>query len=105
MAHHAADGQQRLNDGGKPHRFNAIMRRLEGVTHKALTEALRKLERNGLISREVIDTSPIAVEYSITPLGRTLQVPFGAVYEWAVAHLQEIENAQAAFDARREQAP
>jgi DNA-binding HxlR family transcriptional regulator len=84
----------------KPTRFNAIRRRLEGVTHKALTQALRRLERNGLIARAVLATSPVAVEYSITDLGRTLQAPFGAVYEWAISHLPEIEQAQEAYDER-----
>ena len=84
----------------RPTRFNALMRRLEGITHKALTQALRRLERNGLIARRVIATSPVAVEYSITELGRTLQVPFGAVYEWAIHHLDDIEEAQRKFDAK-----
>lgn len=82
----------------KPTRFNEIKRRLEGITHKALTQALRRLERNGLIAREVINSSPVAVEYSITELGRTLQVPFGAVYEWSIRHLEEIERARDAYD-------
>lgn len=84
----------------RPMRFNALMRRLEGITHKALTQALRRLERNGLIARRVMATSPVAVEYSITDLGRTLQVPFAAVYDWAVHHLDDIEEAQRTFDAR-----
>ena len=84
----------------KPTRFNEIRRRLEGVTHKALTQALRRLERNGLIARAVLATSPVAVEYSITDLGRTLQVPFGAVYEWAINHLHQIEQAQESYDGR-----
>ena len=84
----------------RPTRFNALMRRLEGITHKALTQALRRLERNGLIARRVIATSPVAVEYSITDLGRTLQVPFTAVYDWAIHHLDDIEQARHNFDAR-----
>jgi DNA-binding HxlR family transcriptional regulator len=89
----------------KPTRFNEIKRRLEGITHKALTQALRRLERNGLISREVLNTSPVAVEYSITDLGRTLQIPFGAMYDWSIKHLHVIEEAQRAYDqhALREQ--
>lgn len=87
----------------KPTRFNEIRRRLEGITHKALTQALRRLERNGLVARKVLATSPVAVEYSITDLGRTLQVPLGAAYEWAIDHLQEIERAQEAYDARSDQ--
>jgi len=87
----------------KPTRFNEIRRRLERITHKALTQALRRLERNGLVARKVLATSPVAVEYSITDLGRTLQVPLGAAYEWAIDHLQEIERAQEACDARSDQ--
>lgn len=84
----------------RPTRFNALMHRLEGITHKALTQALRRLERNGLIARRVMATSPVAVEYSITDLGRTLHVPFGAVYDWAIHHLDDIEEAQRRYDAR-----
>ena len=87
----------------KPTRFNEMRRKMEGITHKALTQALRRLERNGLIARKVLNTSPVAVEYSITELGRTLQVPFGAMYEWSINHLHEIEEAQVAFDQRAEQ--
>jgi DNA-binding HxlR family transcriptional regulator len=82
----------------RPTRFNEIRRRLEGITHKALSEALRKLERNGLIHREVLNTSPVAVEYSITELGETLQIPFRAMYQWSIDHLSEIEASQEAFD-------
>ena len=85
----------------KPTRFNEFRRRLEGVTHKALTQALRRLERNGLIDRKVFPTSPVAVEYSITELGRTLQVPLGAAYDWAIGHLHEIEQAQQAYDNKK----
>ncbi|HEV2502735.1 MAG TPA: helix-turn-helix domain-containing protein [Mesorhizobium sp.] len=84
----------------KPTRFNEFRRRLEGITHKALTQALRRLERNGLIARKVFPTSPVSVEYSITELGRTLQVPLGAAFDWAIGHLHEIEQAQEAYDGR-----
>jgi DNA-binding HxlR family transcriptional regulator len=60
---------------------------------------LRRLERNGLIARRVLATSPVAVEYSITDLGRTLQAPLGAAYDWAIEHQREIERAQEAYDA------
>ncbi len=83
----------------KPSRFNAIKRRLDGITHKALTEALRRLERNGLITRRVIPTSPVGVEYSITPLGSTLREPFDALCGWVVAHSDAVIGAQAAYEA------
>ncbi|ELY4775446.1 winged helix-turn-helix transcriptional regulator [Cronobacter turicensis] len=84
----------------QPARFNAIKRRLDPITHKALTEALRRLERNGLVNRRVIASSPVAVEYSITPLGRTLQEPFVALVSWARQHGAAIELAQVAYDDR-----
>lgn len=84
----------------QPARFNAIKRRLDPITHKALTEALRRLERNGLVSRRVIASSPVAVEYAITPLGRTLQEPFVALVSWARQHGASIVQAQAAYDDR-----
>ena len=80
----------------QPSRFNAIKRRLDPITHKALTEALRRLERNGLVNRKVIATSPVAVEYSITALGRTLQQPFEALIGWAQQHGAELMAAQLA---------
>ena len=87
-----------IDDG--PQRFNAIRRRLEGVTQKALTQCLRRLERNGLVARRVIASSPVAVEYQITPLGRTLQVPFKALYAWTLENMETVEQARSAFDRR-----
>ena len=85
-----------LDDG--PVRFNSIKRRMEGVTQKALTQCLRKLERNGLVARRVLPVSPVAVEYEITPLGRTLVVPFRALYAWTVDHMNDVVQARERFD-------
>ena len=84
---------------GEPLRFNALKRRLEGVTQKALTQALRRLERNGLVERRVIPTSPVSVEYSITPLGGTLREPFAILHAWTVDHHAAVEQARRTFDA------
>ncbi|MBD8664750.1 helix-turn-helix transcriptional regulator [Rhizobium sp. CFBP 8752] len=83
-----------------PMRFNGIKRHLGGVTQKALTQCLRRLERNGLISRRVIETSPIGVEYTITPLGCSLLGPFQALHAWTMEHLDAVERARQAFDGR-----
>lgn len=83
----------------RPSRFNEIMRRLDGITHKALADALKRLERNGLVKRHVLPTTPVGVEYTITPLGRSLQHPFEALYQWALAHGPELQKAQAEFDS------
>lgn len=89
----------------QPARFNAIKRRLAPITHKALTEALRRLERNGLVNRRVIASSPIAVEYSITALGHTLKDPFVVLVAWATEHGQSMEKAQASYDGRAAELP
>jgi DNA-binding HxlR family transcriptional regulator len=82
----------------KPARFNQIKRRLEGITHKALADALKRLERNGLVTRTVLPTSPIGVEYAITPLGLTLQQPFMALYNWALTYADAVEAAGISYD-------
>ncbi|HEX7885271.1 MAG TPA: helix-turn-helix domain-containing protein [Phenylobacterium sp.] len=83
-----------------PLRFNAIKRGLEGVSQKALTQCLRRLERSGLVSRHVIPVSPVGVEYGITPLGRTLQEPLMAMHVWTLTHGAAVEQAQQIFDRR-----
>ena len=83
----------------KPARFNAIKRRLDGITHKALADALKRLERNGLITRTVLATvTPIGVEYAITPMGLSLRAPFEALCAWALANGEAIDAAGADYD-------
>ena len=82
----------------KPSRFNEIKRRLDGITHKALADALKRLERNGLVTRTVLPTQPIGVEYAITPLGHSLREPFEALCAWAAANGQRIETATKIYD-------
>nr|WP_249796985.1 MULTISPECIES: helix-turn-helix domain-containing protein [unclassified Bradyrhizobium] len=84
-----------------PTRFNQLKRALEPITQKSLTQTLRRLERSGMVSRTVVDTSPVAVEYAITPLGRTLAGPFSALYRWAVAYQDQVEGARQQFDTQR----
>jgi DNA-binding HxlR family transcriptional regulator len=86
----------------KPLRFNEIKRRLDGITQKALTQSLRRLERSGILARRVIPSSQVAVEYSVTPLGRTLETPFRVLYAWTVEHAGTVAQAQADFDKRAE---
>ena len=88
-----------LDDG--PVRFNAIKRRLEGVTQKALTECLRRLERNGFILRRVLPTSPVAVEYETTAIGRSLHSRLKSLYVWTQQNLHMVEVARKAFDEKK----
>ncbi|MDQ0779795.1 DNA-binding HxlR family transcriptional regulator [Streptomyces aurantiacus] len=84
----------------KPTRFNEIKRRLEGVTQRVLTQTLRRLERNGMVVRRVLPTSPVGVEYSLTPLGESLREPFGRLYDWTVNNADEIRAHQIDYDRR-----
>jgi len=83
----------------KPTRFNEIKRRLSGVTQRVLTQTLRRLERNGMVTRRIIPTSPVGVEYALTPLGESLREPFGKLYDWTIEHAETIREAQASYDA------
>ncbi len=83
-----------------PLRFNAIRRQIEGVTQKALTQCLRRLERNGLVERRVIPLSPVAVEYELTELGQSLGKPFSVLYGWTVENLPAVDLARLRFDQR-----
>ncbi|MGI5156375.1 winged helix-turn-helix transcriptional regulator [Microbispora sp. CA-102843] len=84
----------------EPRRFNELKRRLEGVTQRVLTQTLRRLERNGMIARRVLPTSPVGVEYSLTPLGESLREPFGRLYDWTVDNADEIQRHQMEYDRR-----
>ncbi|WP_338556886.1 helix-turn-helix domain-containing protein [Erwinia sp. E_sp_B04_7] len=84
----------------EPLRFNEIKRNMDGITQKSLTQCLRRLERNGIVGRRVIPTSQVGVEYSITPLGRTLEIPFQALYNWTVEYSPAVTDAQAEYDSR-----
>jgi DNA-binding HxlR family transcriptional regulator len=74
---------------GGTHRFNELLRRIEGVSHKMLTQTLRDLERANCVQRTVIPDAPIAVEYSLTDLGQTLVDPLRGIIEWANEHAAE----------------
>ena len=84
----------------EPTRFNEIRRRLDGVTQRVLTQTLRRLERSGMLVRRVLPTSPVGVEYSLTPLGESLREPFSHLHGWTTAHADEIRAHQLAYDHR-----
>ena len=66
----------------EPVRFNQLRRDVEGISTKVLSQTLKRLGRDGLILREVFPTVPVTVEYSITPLGRTLSEKLSTITEW-----------------------
>ncbi|MEU0542110.1 helix-turn-helix domain-containing protein [Nocardia sp. NPDC005978] len=85
--------------GKRPHRFNELHRGIETISQRMLTRTLRALTHDGLVRREVFPTTPPAVEYSLTPLGRSLLTPLSALGDWAVEHQPQIAAARATNDA------
>lgn len=82
---------------GGPMRFNALRRANDGITQKALTQCLRRLEANGFITRSVVSTAPVAVVYEISHLGRSLEPHLQAILNWADQHRDEVFAAQRRF--------
>jgi DNA-binding HxlR family transcriptional regulator len=68
-------------------RFGELQRALDGITQKMLTQQLREMEEDGIISRKVYPQIPPKVEYSLTPLGESLQPILYAMHEWGAKHL------------------
>ncbi|MEU7875481.1 helix-turn-helix domain-containing protein [Dactylosporangium sp. NPDC049140] len=85
---------------GQPRRFNELRVPLRRVSSKVLSETLRALERDGLITRTAYDEIPPRVEYIITDLGRTLFPAMDACRTWAAEHLPALESARSDY-ARR----
>jgi DNA-binding HxlR family transcriptional regulator len=84
----------------RPLRFNELRRLLDGITQKMLTQTLRALERDGLVSRAVYPTVPPRVEYGLTPLGVEAGRLTAAIGDWSVEHAAEILTARAAYDTQ-----
>ncbi|MCX5151251.1 MULTISPECIES: winged helix-turn-helix transcriptional regulator [unclassified Streptomyces] len=76
-------------------RYTDLMRRIEGVSQKMLTQTLRGLEADGFVTRTVYPTIPPRVEYDLTELGRSLAEPISALRQWTETHINEIERARA----------
>ena len=87
---------QTLGEG--PRRFNELRREIPSVSQRMLTLTLRNLERDGLVSRTVTPTIPPRVDYELTPLGQSLQVPICGLATWAVNNVEAIHGAQARYD-------
>jgi DNA-binding HxlR family transcriptional regulator len=82
----------------RTHRFAELRRGISGISQKMLTQTLRSLERDGLVTRTIYAEVPPRVEYTLTPLGRTLVDPIQAVVAWAEDHITEVETAQREHD-------
>ncbi|WP_309621653.1 helix-turn-helix domain-containing protein [Novosphingobium sp.] len=92
----------RLGQG--PVRFNALRREIHGLSQKVLSQVLKRLERDGLITREAFPTVPVTVEYALTGLGECLTANVGPLLRWAEANMEQIKLAQVAYDRRMAEA-
>ncbi len=86
--------------GGGTRRFTDLKRGIDGISQRMLTVTLRGLERDGIVTRTMYPVMPPRVDYALTPMGDTLLDAVGTLIGWANAHLDEIEAARAAYDAR-----
>ncbi|MGK5529611.1 winged helix-turn-helix transcriptional regulator [Streptomyces sp. URMC 129] len=92
-------------EDGRPVRFNALRRRLDGITQKMLTRTLRALERDGLLTRAVYPTVPPRVEYRLTALGMGVGRLIAGITAWSEEHIDAIVAARARFDERAADEP
>ncbi len=79
-------------------RFTRLSEFVEGISQKMLTQTLRQMERDGLITRTVHPVVPPRVEYRLTGLGLSLGAAFCGVWVWAAENLKEVERARRKFD-------
>ena len=88
-----------LADG--PRRYSAIATRVQGVSQKMLTQTLRALERDGLVTRTVFPEVPPRVEYQLTDAGRSLRAVLQPLEDWATSHMAAVGVAREEYDAAR----
>lgn len=84
----------------RPHRFGELHRAVHDISKRMLTQTLRDLERDGLITRHVFPTKPPGVEYRLSPLGQSLLEPMAGLIDWADRCYGDIHAARARFDGR-----
>ena len=87
---------------GEPRRmrYSELSRRLAGVSQKMLTQTLRSLERDGLLTRTVTPTVPVTVTYELTDLGLSLHSVIRGIKAWAEAHMDEVLANRNTYDTR-----
>jgi DNA-binding HxlR family transcriptional regulator len=89
----------------RPHRFSELHRAVHDISKRMLTQTLRDLERDGLITRHVFPTKPPSVEYRLAPLGLSLLEPMASLIDWADRCHGDIHAARARYDGTPDDAP
>jgi DNA-binding HxlR family transcriptional regulator len=87
-----------LADG--PRRHGELRSRVASISQKMLTQTLRELERDGLVTRTVTAQVPVRVDYALSPLGYSLVPVLQALKLWSESHIEEISDARAAYGRR-----
>ncbi|MFK0103002.1 winged helix-turn-helix transcriptional regulator [Streptomyces sp. NPDC091040] len=82
----------------RPLRFSELSRRISGVSQKMLTQTLRALERDGMVTRTVTPTVPVTVSYELTDLGHSLQQVMRDIKKWAETNMAEVLTHRDAYD-------
>lgn len=83
-----------------PQRYSDLARQLAGVSQKMLTQTLRNLERDGLLTRTVTAEVPVRVDYELTPLGSSLGQLLADLKSWAEEHMPDVDEARQRYDRR-----
>lgn len=91
-----------LQDGSL--RYSELRRIIAGISQKMLTQTLRTLERDGIVTRTVIPAVPVRVDYELTDVGRTLLPVIRGIKVWSETHIEDIQRARDEFDTRPEPA-
>jgi DNA-binding HxlR family transcriptional regulator len=78
----------------RPHRFGELRRGIRGISHKVLSQTLQSLECDGFVQRTPLATVPPTVEYSLTPLGRSLDEPLAGIRHWAERYIEQVQAAR-----------
>jgi DNA-binding HxlR family transcriptional regulator len=99
-----SDGSHQLDThcAGEPRtmRYSELSRLLAGVSQKMLTQTLRSLERDGLITRTATPTVPVTVTYELTDLGLSLHHMMRGIKTWAEMHMDDVLDNRATYDTR-----
>jgi DNA-binding HxlR family transcriptional regulator len=86
--------------GDQERRFGQLKQRIGGISQKMLSQTLRALERDGLVTRHAVATVPVTVSYRVTPLGRDLLAALRLMIDWAETRMPEVAAAQGRYDTR-----
>ena len=86
-----------LSEG--PYRFNALRRRVDGVSERMLSQTLQALERDGMVNREVLESIPPKVEYSLTELGAEVAVALRSLIDIVESGMPDVHAAQSEYDS------